>query len=193
MRRRRVRVLALLVAVAIVVLLLLRGCDHREQCMINLSEVGEKWLLMTDDARREAMRHRGSAMLLAWRKAGLLDEKLLRCPDDPDLSPPDAAAHRAYDEADLSNPPDDLCSYAVRDFERFPLADDVSDRKEVIACCRCGRDGRTPHHRGDVMVLLFGEGDVQAMTPEELGFGPDDPVVVGPESKSDLLRVLIQR
>lgn len=193
MRRRRGLLLALLAIFVVVLLLILRGCDHRTQCMINLSDLGHVLNSMSDDERRATMKIRGSAMFLAWRKRGRIDEKLLRCPDDPDLRRLDDATRKAYDDVDLSNTPDDLCSYAVRDIERYPLPAGVSVYKEIIACCRCGRDGRSPHHRRDVVNVLFAEGDVQAMFPEELGFAPGEPVVVGPESKSEMLRKVIQR
>ena len=160
--------------------------------MRNLLNLGQTLLSMPDDEQQEAKKLRGVSMLLAWRKSGRIDERLLRCPVDPDLRALDDAARGAYDGVDLANPPDDLCSYAVRDFERFPFPSDGSEQKEILACCRNGRDGRTSHHRGGGVIVLFGEGDVQWMTPEQLGFAPGEAIVVGPGSKSELLKKVIQ-
>jgi len=196
MRRKRAWLVVLLLLVIAVVLLALRGCDHRLECMMNLSRLGDRFLAMTPDERRATTELDGVAMFLSWRKDGRVvrrgDERLLRCPDDPDLRKLDGDAASAYDRIDLANPPDDLCSYAVRDFGRFPLPTEGSLYSEIIACCRQGRDGRTPHHRGGVGAL-FGEGDVQFLTREDLGLGPDEPIVVGPESKAPMLRKVVQR
>jgi hypothetical protein len=191
-RRRRAWIAALVVLAILILLLILRGCDHREACMTNLLEIGRTLDALSDDARRDALTHRGVAMLLSLRKRHLIDERLLRCPDDPDLRPLDDAARRAYDEVDLADPPDDLCSYAVRDFVLYPLPSEGSQRKEAIACCRCGRDGRTPHHRGGTIVL-FSERDVQYFYPQQLEHYAGHPFVVGPDSKWPLLQPLIQR
>jgi hypothetical protein len=197
MRRKRAGLIALLLLLLVaVILLLLRGCDHRAECGNNLSRLGERLRAMTPDKRRATMKLGGAAMFLSWRKDGRVvrrgDESLLRCPDDPDLRALNDDARTAYDQVDLANPPDDLCSYAVRDFDRWPLPTEGSLRGEIIACCRQGRDGATPHHRGGV-VALFGEGDVQFLTRDDLGLVADEPLVVGPESKVPMLQKMIQR
>ena len=189
-RRRRRGLLAAFVVVLLLVLLLIWcGREDRIVCATNLSELGRTLLSMSNDERRETKKLRGAAMFLSWRRAGRIDEGLLRCPFDPDLRPLDDAARRAYDTVDLSHPPDDLCSYAVRDFERYPLPSAGSSGKEIIACCR---DGRTPHHRGRGVIVLWSDGDVQWMPPQQLGLAPEDPVVVGPGSKSEVLKKVIQ-
>ncbi len=193
MRRRRGLVVAILVVLLIALLLLLRGCDHAERCGQNLNDLSHAWLEMPEDRQREFMRFRGSALLLALRKSGRVFEEALRCPDDPDLRPLDDAARRAYDEVDLANPPDDLCSYAVRDFERYPLPADASRAFEIIACCRGGRTGRSPHHGDGRVVVLYANGDVELLSRERLGDDSGSTIVVGLESNLPRMRPMIQR
>jgi hypothetical protein len=42
----------------------------------------------------------------------------------------------------------------------------------------------------DVAIVGFTSGQVRAMTRDDLGLGPDDPLVAGDASKSPLLREL---
>ncbi len=45
-------------------------------------------------------------------------------------------------------------------------------------------------HFDDVAIVGFSSGAVQVMTREQLGLGPDDPIVVGDKSKSEILQAL---
>ncbi len=69
------------------------------------------------------------------------------------------------------------CSYATRDFTRFPL---TGDRSEWLVCERAG------HHVDGLFVGLV-DGSVQFVTREELGLDPDEPIVVGPQSTCEPL------
>src|SRR6185503_6806499 len=90
------------------------------------------------------------------------------------------AERKLWDDVDLAHAPRALCSYAVRDFKRFPV-DPVSTDPEVIAACI--------HHRRGAVVLYAG-GDAQFVALAELGLSSDDDKTVGPDSKSPVLRVV---
>lgn len=124
---------------------------------------------------------------------------MLVCPGDPGVVVPDTPeAVDRYDAVDLDAPPDDLCSYAVRDFARFPPDPKAVDPEPFAACVGRFRDGTwSACHRGG-MVIAFCDGTTRFFEWAELGLGPgatppDDAPVVGPDSPSPLLRVLCFR
>ena len=176
------------------------GWAHRGQgdmrwqteCMSNLVELAKQYGRARDDGRLDPTLH-GSAQILSWFDGKGLpsgSEKWLLCPADGFVFTPvtDAdlqAFHPAG--ADALRAARGLGSYAVRDFERFTV-DPASTEKQPILCDRQGADGRTNHHR-DSIVIAFDSGDVQKYPREQLGLGPDDPIVVGPDSPTPLLRV----
>lgn len=192
--------LAIGVIGTIVALALATGWGHRGQgdmawqteCMSNLVELAKEYGRARDGGRLDPTLH-GSAQILSWFDGTGLpreSEKSLLCPADAGVFIPVTDADlRAFHPAgaDALRAARGLGSYAVRDFERFPI-DPSSTEKQPILCDRQGADGRTPHHR-DSIVIAFDSGDVQKYSREHLGLGPDDPIVVGPESKSPLLRV----
>ena len=61
---------------------------------------------------------------------------------------------------------------------------------QIIACDRQGSTGDTSHHRGGINVL-FDNGTTRFLDREELGLGPDDPIVVGPDAKHEMLRQVV--
>ncbi len=135
----------------------------------------------------------GTALFLYYRMTHKIQpgaEANLRCPGDPHLRPLNPTTRDDYDGVDLSNPPLDLCSYAVRDFTNYPL-DPESPAAQIIACCRQGRDGRTPHHKGGLNIAMD-SGWCEFYTREELGLEPDAAIVVGPDSKHEWLRQVVQ-
>jgi hypothetical protein len=172
----------------------LRDSQQLLACQNNLSQLAQVFVIARMENSEKATAHDGVALPLSWRKTMSMirrgDEAVLRCPGDPHLRPLDDAARSAYDAVDLAKPDNDLCSYAFRDFTRFPIGKDDRDR-QIIACCRQGRDGRTPHHRGRI-VVAYDSGDVTFLNAVALGLGPDEPVVVGPDSKVEALRKLVQ-
>ena len=111
------------------------------------------------------------------------------CPGDPDAVSW-KEAEEEYAGADLSDREfvKRHVSYAVRDFTRFPIAED--DPKAWVLCDRNGVDGRTPQHRGTVHVL-HADGQVRGWQADDLGFAPDEPIVVGPDSPHPELRKMI--
>lgn len=184
-------VAGLVTAVAIVVPRFPTG-RGREGCLHHASILGQRFVEAREERRLDPTLH-GSAQILSWLWPGGLPqggEKLLVCPGDPTTLLPET-----LDDALVYHPADatalrrarGLGSYAVRDFERFPLAEDATE-KQAILCDRQGDDGRTMHHKGGI-VVCFSEGDAQLLSREELGLGPDEPIVVGPDSRSPMLRV----
>jgi hypothetical protein len=119
------------------------------------------------------------------------EESVLICPGDNAVkSPSSPEAQAVYDdEVDLSNPPDNMASYAVRDFTTYPLSVEAPER-QIIACDRNGSDGRTLHHRGGLNVL-FDNGQSVFLSREDLGISGDADVVVGPASEHDVLKQVV--
>jgi len=144
--------------------------------------------------------HGGAPLLFEWRRAHFIQrgrEAVFIYPDDPDAREPvGAAASLLYETVDVTDAAAlaPLCSYAVRDFARFPVDPDGKDPEtgEVawVACDRQGADGRTPHHEGGLNVL-FADGAVQLWDRERLGIADDEPIVVGPDSPHPELRKMV--
>jgi hypothetical protein len=117
-------------------------------------------------------------------------EWVFKCPGDDAVPVPDGAVADRYATADLSDRAalQSLCSYAVRDFARFPV--EPGDSSAWILCDRQGLDGRTPHHRGGLNILRA-DGAAMFKRREELGLALDGPIVVGPDSPHPELRKMI--
>lgn len=156
----------------------------RFQCANNLSQLGSLYIVSgTNDPAWKP--RSGPALFLEWRKSRTMlregQEAILVCPGDATIPAPDSPESRArYDDVDLRNIPDDLSSYAVRDFARFPI-ESASSAPEPIAACI--------HHRGGANVL-YDDGSTQFLQFFELGISSAAELVVGPTSKSPILRVM---
>lgn len=93
------------------------------------------------------------------------------------------------------HPPDDLCSYAVRDFVRFPLDSGSSAPQPVAACVGRFVKGRwQAFHKGGLHVA-FDDGSARFVEWTELGVEPpsewDDPTtLLGPGSPVEWFRAL---
>ena len=163
--------------------------DPHLSCMNNLSQLGQIFLMDVQDKRLDPTLH-GSAQILSWGGVRHGDERVYFCPEDDRAVPETPEERRAFHPADAAalRRAVGLGSYAVRDFERFPL-DPKSTEKQIILCDRLGDDGRAVRHE-DVIIAVFADGDAQKLTRDDLGIGPDDPIVVGPESPSPVLRVM---
>ncbi len=159
---------------------------NRRVCLNNLAQLAQIFVMSMMENKAKAMKYGGVATPLSWRKSqGIIrrgQELVLRCPCDPQLRALDEACRKAYDDVDLANPPTDLCSYAFRDFKEYPLQVDDKD-KQVIACCRQGRDGRTPHHKGGICVA-FDTGEAAFFTNEELSVPPGETIIVGEDTNT---------
>ncbi len=180
-------VLALAAAGYVVATYLPRERNGRLTCMNNMQQLVRAWQVARHTGKFDPTL-RGTAQIASWmRGIGMGDERIFLCPGDR-LAPPDTAAERArWHPSDIRTLEDvhDLCSFAVRDFAKYPVAD--GDARAWILCDRNGDDGRTMHHRSGINVAFAG-GDAQSFTREELGFGPDEPIVVGPDSPNAELR-----
>ena len=86
--------------------------------------------------------------------------------------------------------------YAVRDVERAPIDPSRAADEPIVACLGLVAKferWRPPH--GDSVLILFADGSVRELTWDDLDLdgagevgGPE--VVVGPDARSPLLRVL---
>jgi hypothetical protein len=183
-------VVGLVVAVALNVERWPHSVPRQTTCMSNLSQLAQRYMMAVHDKRFDPTLH-GSAQILSWiptLRPG--EERVLICPGDQDIRIPETPeAARVYHPADAAalRAARGLGSYAVRDFEKFPI-DPNSTAKQPILCDREGDDGRTNHHKRCIVVGFVG-GDAQKMTNAELGIPDGDPIVVGPDSPSPLLRV----
>ena len=116
---------------------------------------------------------------------------MLICPGDNSVCFPDTAEARArYDAVNLDAPPADLCSYAVRDFARFPIDPAKAADEPVVACVGRGSGAAWCACHKDTFQIGFADGDVRTFTRADLGIAPGAPPVLGPTSPSPLLRVL---
>jgi hypothetical protein len=163
----------------------------RLSCMNNMGQLAQCFVIKRQNGRLDPTLH-GSAQIVSWLGAdGLVlgNERVFFCPGDDSAAPPETPEERRrfhpVDTAALRRAVG-LGSYAVRDFEKWPL-DEHALEKEIILCDRQGENGRTMHHKG-VVVVAFATGDVRSMSREELGLRPDEPIVVGPDSSNAELR-----
>lgn len=172
-----------LVATVAIVVPRMQEQSKRTRCMNNLHVLGQQWLVAEMSREGKSPRRSGSAIWLGFRKDGDIkrgDETWLLCPADSILFPETDADRRAWDDVDLSRAPRNLCSYAGRDFEAFPI-DTGKGVPEAIGACL--------NHRGGA-VVVFSNSRCEFMTTDELGFEGDDERRVGPDSQSMLLRTL---
>jgi len=165
--------------------------NPRLSCMNNISQLGQAFLVARMEKRLDPTLH-GSAQILSWFGVNDLkrgNERVLFCPGDPSAAIPETSDERRpfhpVDAAALRRAVG-LGSYAVRDFEKFPLNLCGKD-KQIILCDRQGDDRRTMHHK-QTIVVCYDSGDAQTLTREELGLRPDEPIVVGPDSPNPELR-----
>lgn len=167
--------------------------QKRFTCQNNLSQLGGLFVAERTEKSNKP-KYDGQALWLSWRansskiKEG--QEGILICPGDGGIASADTQdAKDRYTNVDLKNPPSDLCSYTARDFTTHPIAAE-SKKVQIIGCDRNGPDGRTPHHKNGVNAV-FEDGAARFVEREELGISPDDPIVVGPESPSEMLKAVI--
>jgi hypothetical protein len=157
----------------------------RRTCMEHLSQLGQIYLLLAQDNHAKAQKWSGPALWLSMRRNAAEikrgEERVLLCPLDQAARPSSSDAERkAWDDVDLAHPASGLCSYAGRDFVNFPLNLKSSDKEPIGACL---------HHPGGVSFVFDG-GDAQFLSLAELGLASDAEKIVGPDSKSPLLRKL---
>jgi prepilin-type N-terminal cleavage/methylation domain-containing protein len=188
-----IAIIAGLISTVVIVVPKMQENQKKLTCQQNLSGLGKIFVTWRSTNMGKPP-YDGQALFLSWRtkKSEIRqgDESVLICPGDQNVVQPNTPeAQAAYNDIDLKNPPTDKCSYAVRNFSKFPF-DVESPRKEPVASDRQGPDGRTMHHR-DGIVVCFDDAACKFMTREELGIATDSPIVVGPDASHEDLKKLI--
>jgi hypothetical protein len=155
-------------------------------CMNNLSQLAQMHRAHAGKSPADASRYGGPAMWLALRKDDATvrpdDERLFFCEDDDEADVPKTPdERRRWNDVDLDHVPRACCSYAGRDFARFPVSADPRHAPEPIGACVRHREGA---------MVAFDDGDVRFVGLAALGVASEDEMIVGPESKSPVLRVL---
>jgi prepilin-type N-terminal cleavage/methylation domain-containing protein len=176
-----ITIMAALMAMVTSALVRAPAAKNRLVCMNNLRQFGVLAMEAGIDGR--VKRYPGPGYLLQFRATGKVlegDEAVFLCPNDAafDASGKPGFAAR-YGSLDLDRVPADLCSYVVREWKRSPLLVD-SPRKEPVAAC--------PHH-ADGVPVLYHDASVRFLDRAFLGLAPEDPIVLGPGSPCEDLRV----
>ncbi len=148
--------------------------QRQSTCANNLRRLGG--LYVADAMRQDGAPGEGGARyFLRLVHDASADPAVLFCPSDSVATPETVVAGadggRSPSAADALRR---VCSYAVRDFARYPLDDSATD--EFVAA-----DAADVHGRGGVTILLS-DGSVQFRTRAGLGLAPDEPIVIGPDS-----------
>lgn len=167
--------------------------QKRFQCANNLSQLGGIFVAERTEKTGKP-KYDGSALFLSWRVNGSKikqgQESVLICPGDEGISAADTPEQRQrYDDVDLKSIPNDLCSYAVRDFSNFPLQAE-SKKQQLIACDRNGPQGKTMHHKNG-LNMVFDDGSAVFQERESLGVASDVVIVVGPDATNEDLKQVI--
>ena len=189
-----IAIIAGLVTTVAIMVPKMRETANQTTCMSNLNELSHVFISKSLESNAAAQRYSGVALWLSYRKTGSDirrgQEKALQCPGDNQfLIPQNEEDQKQWDNVDLDNPSDNLCSYAARDFKAFPISAE-SVEKEIIGCDRQGTNGRTAHHRG-VIICAFNEVDAQKYSREQLGITADADIVVGPEASAKMLQKVV--
>lgn len=189
-----IAIIAGLVTTVAIMVPKMKETANQTTCMSNLKNLRDVYLSRALENQAAAQRYSGVALWLSYRKTGSDirrgQEKALQCPGDQGFMVPVTEDDlKQWDNVDLDNPSDGLCSYTARDFKAYPINVESRD-KEIIGSDRQGTDGRTPHHR-DVIICAFAEGDVQKYAREQLGLSADVPIVVGPEAQATMLQKVV--
>jgi len=185
-----ITIIAALIGIVAAIIPQAQQASRKVQCANNLHNIGG--MLVQRQTGKGLGTRGGSAMLLQIYKLGMIrkgDEKVFICPGDKmtrgqDPEAPDFV--KRYDSLDLENVDPLLTSYAGRDRKNYPIKADSREKQAWAADCQ-GDDGRTGHHPGGLNVL-YDDGSVVFLDSEALGLGPDDPIVIGPDSTVDVLK-----
>jgi prepilin-type N-terminal cleavage/methylation domain-containing protein len=168
--------------------------QKRTSCMSNQAGLAQLYLVEANQNRGKAQKYSGVAMWLSYRagstpliKSG--NEKALICNGDNVAIPETDADRKAYDNVNLDNPPDNLCSYAARDFKNAPMNVE-SKEKEIVGSDRQGANGKSMHHV-DCIICAYEDGDAQIVTRNELGVTSEEPITIGPEATNSSLKKVV--
>jgi len=186
-----IAIIAGLVTTVAIVVPKMQEQQRKTGCLNNLSQLGQVYLMQAQENRAKAQKYSGVALWLSYRKNTSEikrgDERALICPGDQGVALPETEEDKKkWDNVDLDNPPDDLCSYTARDFKNYPLNIE-SPNKEIIGSDRQGKDQRTMQHKNG-LVCCYEHGDAQFVTRAELDINSENPIVVGPEAENPMLK-----
>lgn len=185
-----ITIIAALIGVVAAIIPQAQQASRKVQCANNLKNIGG--MLVQRQTGKGLGPRGGAAMLLNVYKLGMIrkgDEKVFICPGDKmtrgqDPESPDFL--KRYESIDLDNVDPLLISYAGRDKKNYPIRADAREKQAWAADCQ-GDDGRTGHHQGGLNVL-YDDGSVVFLDTEALGIGPEDPIVIGPDSTVEALK-----
>jgi prepilin-type N-terminal cleavage/methylation domain-containing protein len=189
-----IAIIAGLVTTVAVIVPRMQESQKKLGCQNNLSQLGQIFLLENQQNPSKAQKYSGVALWLSYRKGSSQiqggNERVFCCPGDPQVPIPETDDDRKkYDNVDLSNPPDNLCSYAARDFQNFPLNVEAKNT-QMIGCDRQGPNQHSMHHKGVIMCFFEG-GDVKPLSREELGLNSEADIKIGPEAENADLRSMV--
>ena len=188
-----ITIIAALISIVAAVIPQAQQANRKVQCANNLKNIGG--MLVQRMTGKGLGTKGGAAMLLNTYKLGMIrkgDEKVFLCPGDIIIrgqNLDDADFRKMYDTIDLNNIDPLMISYAGRNRKTHPLRPD-SREKQAWACDCQGGDGRSGHHHAGLNVL-YDDGSAVFLDTEYLGIGPDDPIVVGPDSTIEVLKQFI--
>ncbi|MCG3134774.1 MAG: hypothetical protein HMLKMBBP_02141 [Planctomycetes bacterium] len=191
-----IAIIAGLVGTVVIVIPQVQEKSRKTSCAQNLGQLGTTYVGIRQE-KLGKMKYDGAALFLSWRKAKNpireREEQVLICPGDQTITGDFGSqkAIDAYNNVDLASPPDDLCSFAVRDFTNHPTKVS-SGTAEIIACDKQGADGETDHHI-DGLNIVMDNGSAKFFSREELSISPNDKVKVGPDAANPMLKTVIYR
>ena len=189
-----IAIIAGLVTAVAVMVPKMQETQRKTSCMGNLGQLGGVFLTRKMENPARATKYSGVALWLSYRKDGSDvrrgDEKALWCPGDNGVQlPANDDEKKKWDNVDLDNPQDGLCSYAARDFKNAQLNIESKD-KEIIGCDRQGSNGHTMQHKGGICIV-YDAGDAGFLLREELGVSAEEDVAIGAEAKDPRLQKVV--
>jgi len=150
--------------------------QERAQCAVRLRQLGA--LYQSDVLRRGGQPESGGVQYfldILARGGAPADSPILVCPGDHDAVP---AAPAGNDAAALGR----VCSFAVRDFARYPITGDDEAIPWVAA-------DAADHHDGGINVL-FVDTSVKYLDRDALGLAAGEAILAGPGSSHPELKKL---
>jgi prepilin-type N-terminal cleavage/methylation domain-containing protein len=188
-----ITIIAALVSTVAIIVPKMQESQRQMSCMNNLSQLGQVYLTEAMENKGKAQKYSGVALWLSYRKGAHQiqrgNEKVLICPGDNIAMPETEEDKKRWDNVDLANPGTDLCSYAARDFQNYPIGAEEKD-KQIIGSDRQGTNQKTMHHK-NVIIVVYEAGDTQKMDRESLGVDSESPIIVGPDAQNEQLKKVV--
>ncbi len=188
-----ITIIAALVSTVAIIVPKMQESQRQMSCMNNLSQLGQVYLTEAMENKGKAQKYSGVSLWLSYRKGAHQiqrgNEKVLICPGDNIAMPETEEDKKKWDNVDLGNPGTDLCSYAARDFQNYPIGAEEKD-KQIIGADRQGANQKTMHHK-NVIIVVYEAGDTQKMDRDALGVDSESPIIVGPDAQNEQLKKVI--